>query len=111
MSINNNNNDNNDNNDTIKEGTFYLIVKNDSQDIILEDKTKRGLVVRDTSIDAKLGVVADMGIIHDMDGIGHSVPIRWVFPKINYTLLDVQVHADAIEKRYTDLRKLTCPDD
>ena len=29
----------------------------------------------------KLNVEAEKGMIHDMDGIGHWVPIRWFFPK------------------------------
>ena len=54
----------------------------------MEDKTKRGLTVKETSIDEKLNVKADKGMIHDMDGIGHWVPIRWYFPK-NYDLIKV----------------------
>lgn len=94
----------------IKEGSFYLI-KDGSSDIVLEDKTKRGLTVRDTSVDEKLGVTADKGMIHDMDGIGHWVPVRWYFPKKSYGLPDVHAHADAMDKRYTELREITCPDD
>ena len=94
----------------LKEGSFYLI-RDGSSDIVLEDKTKRGLTVRDTSVDEKLGVTADKGMIHDMDGIGHWVPIRWYFSKECYGLSDVQAHADAMDKRYTELREVTCPDD
>ena len=94
----------------LKEGSFYLI-RDGSSDIVLEDKTKRGLTVRDTSVDEKLGVTADKGMIHDMDGIGHWVPIRWYFSKECYSLPDVQAHADAMDKRYTELREVTCPDD
>ncbi len=94
----------------LKEGSFYLI-RDGSSDIVLEDKTKRGLTVRDTSVDEKLGVTADKGMIHDMDGIGHWVPIRWYFSKECYGLPDVQAHADAMDKRYTELREVTCPDD
>ena len=77
----------------------------------MEDKTKRGLTVKDTSIDKKLNVKADKGMIHDMDGIGHWVPIRWYFSKDQFVLNQVLIHAEKMEKKYTELRELTCPDD
>lgn len=77
----------------------------------MEDNTKRGLTVKETSIDEKLNVKADKGMIHDMDGIGHWVPIRWYFPKTSYDLSQVTVYAEAMEKKYIELRELTCPDD
>ena len=77
----------------------------------MEDKTKRGLTVKETSIDEKLNVKADKGMIHDMDGIGHWVPIRWYFSKDLYDVSDVLTHAEEMEKKYTALRELTCPDD
>ena len=77
----------------------------------MEDKTKRGLTVKDTSIDKKLNVKADKGMIHDMDGIGHWVPIRWYFSKDQFELNQVLIHAEKMEKKYTELRELTCPDD
>ena len=77
----------------------------------MEDKTKRGLTVKETSVDEKLNVIADKGMIHDMDGIGHWVPIRWYFPKNDYDLSQVEIHAEKMEKKYTKLRELTCPDD
>ncbi|MCA9828671.1 MAG: hypothetical protein KC444_09865 [Nitrosopumilus sp.] len=94
----------------LKKGTFYF-VKDGESDIILEDKTKRGLTVRETSIDEKINVKSDKGMIHDMDGIGHWVPIRWYFSKNLYGLTDVILHAEAMEKKYIELRELTCPDD
>jgi len=94
----------------LKKGVFYFI-KDGESDIILEDKTKRGLTVQDTSIDEKINVMSDKGMIHDMDGIGHWVPIRWYFSKDLYNLSDVAFHADAMEKKYLELRELTCPDD
>jgi hypothetical protein len=94
----------------LKKGTFYFI-KDGESDIVLEDKTKRGLTVRETSVDEKIDVKADKGMIHDMDGIGHWVPIRWYFSKELYSLSDVIIHAEAMEKKYTELRELTCPDD
>jgi len=86
-------------------------VKDSESDIVLEDKTKRGLTVRETSIDEKINVKSDKGMIHDMDGIGHWVPIRWYFSKNLYDLSDVVLHAEAMEKKYIELRELTCPDD
>lgn len=94
----------------LKKGSFYTI-RDAQEDLIMEDRTKRGLTVREKSLDEKLQVLADKGMIHDMDGIGHWVPIRWYFPKKEYDLQKVLVHAEDMEKRYTELRELTCPDD
>jgi len=94
----------------LKKGTFYFI-KDGKSDIVMEDKTKRGLTVKETSIDKKINVKADKGMIHDMDGIGHWVPIRWYFSKDDYDLSEVIIHAETMEKKYTKLRELTCPDD
>ena len=94
----------------LKKGSFYII-KDSKSDLIMEDKTKRGLTVKERSIDDKLNVEAEKGMIHDMDGIGHWVPIRWFFPKSQYDIEKVLVHAEAMEKKYKDLRELTCPDD
>ena len=94
----------------LKKGSFYYIKESDA-DIVMEDKTKRGLEIREHSLDDRLQVEADKGMIHDMDGIGHWVPIRWFFPKVDFTLDQVVVHAEAMEKKYTELRELTCPDD
>ena len=94
----------------LKKGSFYFIKDGDT-DFVMEDKTKRGLTVKETSIDENLKVESDKGMIHDMDGIGHWVPIRWYFPKNEYDLNKVLVHAEAMEKKYKDLRELTCPDD
>jgi len=94
----------------LKKGSFYFIKDGDT-DLIMEDKTKRGLTVKETSIDEKLKVKADKGMIHDMDGIGHWVPIRWYFSKDSFDLSQVMVHAEEMEKKYTEMRELTCPDD
>ncbi len=77
----------------------------------MEDKTKRGLTVKEKSIDETLNVISDKGMIHDMDGIGHWVPIRWYFSKNQFDLNRVLQYAEAMEKKYTKLRELTCPDD
>ena len=94
----------------LKKGIFYII-KDSIDDLIMEDKTKRGLTVKERSIDKKLNVEAEKGMIHDMDGIGHWVPIRWFFPKKQFDIDKVLVHAEAMDKKYKDLRELTCPDD
>jgi len=94
----------------LKKGSFYYIKDGDS-DIIMEDKTKRGLTVKETSIDEKLNVKADKGMIHDLDGIGHWVPIRWYFSKNQFDLNQVLEYAEIMEKKYTEIRELTCPDD
>ena len=94
----------------LKQGSFYYIKDGDA-DFILEDKTKRGLTVKDTSIDEKLNVKADKGMIHDMNGIGHWVPIRWYFSKALFDLKKISEYAEVMEKKYIELRELTCPDD
>ena len=94
----------------LKKGSYYLIKESDT-DLIMEDKTKRGLTVKQRSIDEKTRVEAEKGMIHDMDGIGHWVPIRWFFPKSEFNLEKVLAHAEAMEKKYKELRELTCPDD
>lgn len=94
----------------LKKGAYYTI-RDGQDDLIMEDRTKRGLTVRETSLDEKIPVLADKGMIHDMDGIGHKVSIRWYFPKKEYDLAKVLVHAESMEKRYAELRELTCPDD
>ena len=66
----------------LEKGSFYF-VKDADADFVMEDKTKRGLTVKETSVDKKLNVKADKGMIHDMDGIGHWVPIQMVFFKKN----------------------------
>lgn len=93
----------------LKKGSFYYIKDGDT-DFIMEDKTKRGLTVKDTSIDEKLNVKADKGMIHDMDGIGHWVPIRWYFSKDLFDLKKISEYAESMEKKYNALRELTCPD-
>jgi len=94
----------------LKSGSFYYI-KDGNTDFVMEDKTKRGLTVKETSIDAKLNVIADKGMIHDMDGIGHWVPIRWYFLKDLFDLNKVSEFAEDMEKKYVEMRELTCPDD
>ena len=52
----------------VKKGQFYSIYRNDRSDLLLEDKTKRGLEVRERTIDEKLGVESEKGMIYDADG-------------------------------------------
>ena len=94
----------------IKKGRFYFIFE-DSQFLILVDKTKRGLEVRDTITDENSKVVYERGIIYDMEGTGHKVVKRWFYPKIQYSQEFVTVAAERMEKKYNEIREMTCPDD
>lgn len=76
---------------------------------VLEDKTKVGLSVSE-NITEDSGVSVDRGVIHDMEGIGHHVTIRWFFPKERFEIGDVLQRAEAMEEKYIQLRELTCPD-
>ena len=96
--------------DLVKKGQFYFIYDRPPH-IVMEDKTKHGLEVRDHALDEKYGVEADRGMIHDMDGIGHKVGIRWYFPQAQFTVEQVVERAEDMEKRYRAIRELTCPDD
>ncbi|MEO9276193.1 MAG: hypothetical protein ABI340_00215 [Nitrososphaera sp.] len=93
----------------LKKGIFYTIL-DDSTNFVMEDKTKRGLSVLERNIDEKYHVEAEKGMIYDMDGIGHKVPIRWYFPKDKYTFDVVMDHANEMEQRYRKIREETCPD-
>jgi len=93
----------------LKQGIFYFI-RDGQSDIIMEDKTKRGLTVQERSLDEKYKVEAEKGMIYDMDGIGHKVGIRWYFPKKDYNFEKVLVFAEEMEKKYKKLREETCPD-
>ena len=97
----------------LKKGQFYFIYQdNENDEFVLEDKTKRGLEMREKEMDvSKKEVNVELGIIYDLDGIGHKVPIRWIFPKTIYKLDDVEKKAEEIEKKYTAMREMTCPDD
>lgn|SRR5690242_11754893 len=97
-------------NTPLKKGQFYFIY-NDCSNFVLEDKTKRGLEVRDHVLDEKYKVMADRGMIYDIDGIGHRVNIRWYFPRSQYILDHVIKIAEEIESRYRAIREMTCPDD
>lgn len=94
----------------IRKGQFYFVYDNGTH-LILEDKTKRGLEVREHFFDEKYGVEADRGVIHDMDGIGHKVGIRWYFSSSKYSLEHVLKIANELDARYKAIREMTCPDD
>jgi hypothetical protein len=91
-------------------GQFYFIYENGTH-LVLEDKTKRGLEVREHAYDEKYGVEADKGMIYDIDGKGHKVGIRWYFPSPKYSLDHVVSLAKEIDAKYKAMREMTCPDD
>ena len=93
----------------LERGTFFRILDGGGS-YVLADMTKRGLEARSRSVDDEVGVEADKGVIHDMDGIGREVPIRWFFPKEGHCLEDALAPARRLEEKYTRLRELTCPD-
>jgi hypothetical protein len=94
----------------IRKGRFYFIFDNDLN-LVLEDKTKRGLEVRENIFDEKHSVQVDRGTVYDLNGIGHKVGIRWYFPKSRYGLNQVIKIAEEMELRYKAIREMTCPDD
>ncbi|MDN5845271.1 MAG: hypothetical protein L0H53_03245 [Candidatus Nitrosocosmicus sp.] len=95
---------------SIKKGKFYFIFE-DSQFLILVDKTKRGLEVKDTITDENSTVISERGMIYDMEGTGHKVVKRWFYPKSKYDLDFVTTIAERMEKKYNEIREMTCPDD
>lgn len=95
---------------SIKKGKFYFIYE-DSQFLVLVDKTKRGLEVKDTLTDDNSKVISERGMIYDMEGTGHKVVKRWFYPKSKYDLNFVTTIAERMEKKYNEIREMTCPDD
>ena len=94
----------------VKKGKFYFIY-DDSKNWILEDKTKRGLEVKEKTNDPEKNVLSEKGMIYDMDGRGHKVSIRWYYPKNEYSLQTIEQDAQIMEKRYIEIREITCPSD
>ena len=94
----------------VKKGQFYFIYDGDGQHFIVEDKTKRGLAVVESRIDDNVGLLAEKGRFYDGNGRGHVVPIRWSFPKENYTFEQVLKFADTLDNRYRAIMEDTCPD-
>ena len=94
----------------IKKGKFYFIYK-DSENWILEDKTKRGLEVKEKTNDPEKNVLSEKGMIYDMDGRGHKMNIRWFYPKNKFSLDEIEHNAQIMEKRYLEIREITCTSD
>lgn len=95
---------------SIKKGKFYFIYE-DSRFLVLVDKTKRGLEVKDKLTDENSKVISERGMIYDMEGTGHKVVKRWFYPKSKYDLNFVTTIAERMEKKYNEIREMTCPDD
>ncbi len=90
-------------------GRFYRIL-DDGRFLVLEDSTRDGLTVQGRSADGgMMGVEADTGTIHGMDGVGRRVPIRWYFPKGEHGLEAVLARAQEMEDRYSKMRGQGCP--
>ena len=94
----------------LRKGRFYFIFEIPDF-YVLTDKTKRGLEVRDHFIDEKTGIESVRGIIYDMEGTGHKVAIKWLYPKSRYDLISVIEDAEKMEQKYREIREMTCPDD
>jgi hypothetical protein len=56
-------------------------------------------------------VISERGMIYDMEGTGHKVVKRWFYPKSKYDLEYVTMIAERMEKKYHEIREMTCPDD
>lgn len=93
----------------LKTGRFYFIY-DDLVKFILEDKTKWGLPVVENKIDDNLGVVAENGRFYDGNGRGHVIPIRWYFPKNQFSLDQVRLFGEKLDPRYKAIMDETCRD-
>jgi hypothetical protein len=94
----------------IKKGKFYHIYE-DSKNWVLEDKTKRGLEVKEKTYESDKDILSEKGMIYDMDGKGIKVIIRWHYPKEKHSIGEVEKSAQTMERRYLELREITCPSD
>ena len=94
----------------VKKGQFYFIYNEDTKNYVLEDKTKRGLPVIESTIDPSTGLLAERGRFYDSNGRGHVMPVRWYFPKEKYTLAQVCEFADKLDNHYRTIMEDTCPD-
>ena len=92
----------------VERGSFFSIF-DDGDSYVLADTTRQGVRPRLRSMDEKAGVEADKGIVHDRDGTGREVPVRWFFPKARYGLDDVIGAARALEEKHARLREAACP--
>jgi hypothetical protein len=69
------------------------------------------LEIRDNFTDEKTAIESVRGMIYDMEGIGHKVAIKWLYPKSRYDLNSVIEDAEKMEQKYREIREMTCPDD
>jgi hypothetical protein len=99
-----------DNTNLLRTGRFYSIYETRDY-LIMEDKTKSGLEVRERYFDAKYGTYCDSGIIYDGGGTGYKVGIKWYFSKITFSLDQIVKFGEALNERYNAIREMTCPDD
>ena len=94
----------------IRTGRFYSIYEAPDH-LLMEDKTKSGLEVKERYFDSKYGAECDSGIIYDGGGTGHRVGIRWYFSKTIFTLDQIVKFGEDLDERYNAIREMTCPDD
>jgi hypothetical protein len=99
-----------DNTNLLRTGRFSSIYETRDH-LIMEDKTKSGLEVRERYFDAKYGTYCDSGIIYDGGGTGYKVGIKWYFSKITFRLDQIVKFGEALNERYNAIREMTCPDD
>lgn len=94
----------------LRTGRFYSIYETHDH-LIMEDKTKSGLEVRERYFDAKYGTDCDSGIVYDGGGTGYKVGIKWYFRKITFNLDQIVKFGEDLDERYNAIREMTCPDD
>ncbi|MDF0681861.1 MAG: hypothetical protein P0116_12950 [Candidatus Nitrosocosmicus sp.] len=56
-------------------------------------------------------MISERGMIYDLEGTGHKVVKRWFYPKSQYNLEYITVIAERMEKKYNEIREMTCPDE
>ena len=93
----------------LKKGQFHYVYDKSDHEVVIEDRTKRGLPVLEQSLDGTSGLVADKGRLYDANGRGHIVSIRWYFPKDKYTLEQIYQFGEALDGHYRAIMDLTCP--
>ena len=71
----------------------------------MEDKTKRGLEVKEKTYDSDKDVLSEKGMIYDMDGKGIKVNIRWHYPKDKHSMEEVEKNAQIMESDILNLEK------
>jgi hypothetical protein len=93
----------------LKKGQFHYVYDESDHEVVIEDRTKRGLPVLEQSVDDTFGLVADKGRLYDANGRGHIVSIRWYLPKQKYTLEQIYQFGESLDSRYRAIMELTCP--